>query len=143
MQVITSNQNINTVKMRVGKVELIFFVCEKIIHVFITVRQYHFMALIRNKMLTKIGTCHDPDSNRHGDSRMQTLIAVIILICNDEYLVNLPCRLYLIQFVSRQTIGLHKYPYRLVLRILSVDLWSLCSGAQHHVSVLKYFLKFS
>ena len=60
------------------------------------------MALIRNKMLTKIGTCHDPDSNRHGDSRMQTLIAVIILICNDEYLVNLPCRLYLIQFVSQQ-----------------------------------------
>ena len=25
---VTSNQNINTVKMRVGKVELIFFVCE-------------------------------------------------------------------------------------------------------------------
>ena len=60
------------------------------------------MALIRNKMLTKIGTCHDPDSNRHGDSRMQTLIAVIILIGNDEYLVNLPCRLYLIQFVRQQ-----------------------------------------
>ena len=59
------------------------------------------MALIRNKMLTKIGTCHDPDSNRHGDSRMQTLIAVIILIGNDEYLVNLPCKLYLIQFVSQ------------------------------------------
>ena len=75
--------------MRVGKEELIFF--EIFIHVSCKIRQYHFMALIRNKMLTKIGTCHDPDSNRHGDSRMQTLIAVIILICNDEYLVNLPC----------------------------------------------------
>ena len=52
--------------MRVGKVELIFLGWNSFMFSW-TIRQYHFMASIRNKMLTKIGTCHDPDSNRHGN----------------------------------------------------------------------------